>query len=169
MTSAGVPTPVPTLQQRALVWWRSRLRRERQALALLAMILVLFVAWTVLVRPAWRSAAEAPARLDQLDAQLQQMQRTAAESRALGAAAPVAPSQAAQALRSATDRLGDRAKLVQRGDRATLTFTNLGSDALRAWLAEARSGARAQPVEAQMQRGPAGYSGSLVVRLGGAP
>ncbi len=171
MTPAAgrLPTPVATLQQRALDWWGARPRRDRQALVLLAAVLGAFLVWTVAIRPAWTSAAAAPAQLDRLDAELQRMQRTAAESRALAATAPVPPSQAAQALKSATDRLGDRAKLVQRGDRATLTFTNLGADALRAWLAEARSGARARPIEAQWQRGAAGYSGTLVVSVAGAP
>lgn len=164
-----IAAPVASLRQRALGWWRSRLKRERQALALLAAVLGFLLVWTVFVQPAWRSAAEAPARIDQLDAQLQEMQRTAAESRTLGATAPVAAAQAAQALKAATDRLGDRGKLIQRGDRATLNFTNLGAEALRAWLAEVRSGARARPVEAQMQRGPAGYNGSIVVSVGGPP
>ena len=160
---------VVALRQLALAWWRARLPRERQALVLMGTVLVVFVVWGVFVRPAWRSAAAAPVQIDRLDAELQQMQRTAAESRTLGGAPPVPPTQAALALKSATERLGERAKLSQRGDRATLTFTNLGAEALRAWLAEARSGARARPVEAQMQRGASGYNGSIVVSIGGAP
>ena len=39
---------------------------------------------------------------------------------------------------------------------------------LAAWLAEVRSAARARVVEATLTRGPQGYSGSVVVALGGA-
>lgn len=163
------PPPFAATRQQARLWWTGRQRRERQALALLAAVLGLFAVWTVLVQPAWRSVVDAPAQIDRLDAQLREMQRTAAESQTLRGAAPVAAAQAALALKSATDRLGERAKLTQRGDRATLTFTGLSPDALRAWLSEARSGARARPVEVQWQRAAAGYSGTLTVSIGATP
>jgi len=58
---------------------------------------------------------------------------------------------------------------VIQGERATLTLnTGVNPEALRAWLNEARSGARARPVEAQLQRGPLGYTGTIGVALGGA-
>jgi general secretion pathway protein M len=38
---------------------------------------------------------------------------------------------------------------------------------LRDWLAEVRSSARARPLEANLARGPLGYSGSIVVALPG--
>ena len=40
-------------------------------------------------------------------------------------------------------------------------------DALRGWLGEARSAARARPVEAQLVKAATGYSGSITVSLGG--
>ncbi|MBC7717600.1 MAG: type II secretion system protein M, partial [Pseudorhodobacter sp.] len=73
------------------------------------------------------------------------------------------------ALKTASERLGDSAKLVMQGDRATLTLTGVNADALRAWLQEARSTARARPVEMQLVRNPRGFSGTLVVTLGGTP
>ena len=157
-----------TLRQQAGGWWLARSSRERQAIAIVAIVLVLFVVWSLLVQPALRTVRAAPAQLDQLDAQYQQMQRIAAESTALRAAPRVSTNQAALALRAATERLGEHGKLLLQGERATLTLTNANPEALRAWLVEARSGARARPVEAQLQRGPAGYSGTLAVTLGGA-
>ena len=71
--------------------------------------------------------------------------------------------------RSATERLGAQGKLLLQGDRATLTLTGVDPEALRTWLSEARSGARARPVDAQLQRGAAGYSGTLSLTLGAAP
>ena len=156
-----------SLRQQARTWWRSRSNRERQAVALVVTIIVLFLVWSMLVQPAWRIARSAPAELDALDAQLQQMQRIANESRGLRGTAPVGAAQAGIALKAASDRLGDKARLNLQGDRAILTLMGASPEALRAWLSEARAGARARPVEAQLQRGPTGYTGTLIVSIGG--
>lgn len=167
---AQAPSPVVAgLRQQAGAWWRARTPHERKALAAVASVVALFLVWSVAIQPALRTARDAPAQLDKLEAQYQQMQRVAAESNGLRGAARVAPAQAALALKSATDRLGDRARLLLQGDRATLTLTGVSPDNLRAWLVEARSGARARPIDAQLQHGPLGYSGTLGVTFGGTP
>lgn len=149
--------------------WRALAPRERRGLATAAVLLGVFVLWLVAVQPAWRTLRSAPAQIDALDLQLQQMQRLAAEARDLRATPPVAPAQAAEALRGATQALGERARLTLQGDRAVVSLTGVAGDRLAAWLAEARSAARARPVEAQLTRGAQGYSGSVVLTLGGAP
>ncbi len=167
--SSGASPAMASLRQQSGTWWRARTPRERQAVALVGLILAVFVVWSLLVQPALTTARTAPAQLDQLDAQYQQMQRIATESTALRAAPRVAPSQAQAALKAATDRLGERGRLVLQGDRATLTLsTGVSPEALRGWLAEVRSGARARPVEAQLQRGALGYTGTIGVTLGGS-
>lgn len=167
--SSGASPAMASLRQQSGTWWRARTPRERQAVALVGLILAIFVVWSLLVQPALTTARTAPAQLDQLDAQYQQMQRIATESTALRAAPRVAPSQAQLALKAATDRLGERGRLVMQGDRATLTLsTGVSPEALRGWLAEVRSGARARPVEAQLQRGALGYTGTIGVTLGGS-
>jgi general secretion pathway protein M len=159
-----------SLRQQANTWWRARTPRERQAVIVVAFVIGLFALWSLLVQPALRTAREAPAQLDMLDAQYQQMQRIAGEATALRGATRVSTTQAAAALKAATDRLGANARLTLQGDRATLTITGgVSAEALRAWLVEARSGARARPIDAQLQRGPTGYSGSLGLTLGGSP
>jgi len=55
------------------------------------------------------------------------------------------------------------------GDRAVLTFSGVQGDALLQWLAEARRGARAKPVEANLKDDDGGLSGTLIVSLGGRP
>ena len=164
-TLAASPA-LATLRQQAATWWLARTPRERQLVVLVGAVLVVFAVWALLVQPAWRVAAGAPAQLDRLDNQLRQMQRIAAESQALRAVPPVAPAQAATALKASTDRLGEAARLTLQGDRATLSVSGVPGDALRNWLVEARSGARARPVELQLQRGPQGFTGSVVVALG---
>jgi general secretion pathway protein M len=158
-----------SLRQQLGTWWRARTPRERQAVTVVGLVILIFVAWTTFVQPALRTIQEAPGQLDRLDAQYQQMQRGALESTALRGAPRVSPSQAATALRAATDRLGDRARLSMQGDRATITLTGVTPEALRGWLSEARSGARARPVDAQLQRGTNGYGGTIGVTLGGTP
>jgi general secretion pathway protein M len=166
-TMAGNPG-MSTLRQQAGHWWRARTPRERQAVAAVVFVIGAFVVWSALIGPALRKVREAPSQLDRLDAQYQQMQRVAAEGATLRGASRVSPAQAVVALKAATDRLGTNARLVVQGDRATLTLTGgVDAVALRAWLVEARSGARARPVDAQLQRGPLGYTGSLGVTLGG--
>lgn len=149
--------------------WSALAVRERRYVSIAAVLVGGALLWMFAIQPAWRVTSEAPAKLDQLDMQLQQMQRLQSETTLLRAAPPVGPSQAAMALKSATERLGDGAKLAMQGDRATLTLTAVSADALRAWLQEARSTARARPVEMQLVRNARGFGGSLVVTLGSTP
>ena len=164
-----LPPALASLREETASWWRGRTLRERRAVALVLTVLGVLLAWILFIQPAWRTISAAPAQLDQLDSQLQQMQRVASESRTLRAVAPVSLTQAGAALKAASDRLGDRARLNLQGERATLTLSGISPEALRSWLNEARSGARARPVEAALQRGPSGYTGSVTVSLGPAP
>jgi general secretion pathway protein M len=141
--------------------------RERRMVGIGLGLLAFAFVWWVAVQPALGVLRSTPTQIDKLDAQLQQMQRLAAESKELRGAPAVSPEQSAAALKAATDRLGERGRLTLQGERATLTLTGVDSARLRAWLAEARSGARARPIEAQLSRGPQGYQGTLVVALGG--
>jgi general secretion pathway protein M len=154
----------------AQAWWAGLAARERRLVAMAGAVLAFGLLWMLAVQPAWRTLQRAPAEIDRLELELQAMQRLAAEAGALRAAAPVTPDQAQAALQAATARLGEQGKLsVQGGGRAVLTLTNAGSTALRDWLAEARAGARAKPLEASLSRSAQGYSGTVVVAFGGAP
>ncbi|HEY4068587.1 MAG TPA: type II secretion system protein GspM [Burkholderiaceae bacterium] len=168
MSASGAQS---NLRQQAGIWWRARTPRERQAVVVVVLVLVLFLLWSLFVQPALRTIREAPAQLDRLEAQTQQVQRATNEVDVLRGATRVSPAQAGAALKAATDRLGANAKLNLQGDRATLTIAGTGVDAtaLRGWLTEARSGARARPIDAQLQRSSAGYTGTLGVVLGSAP
>ena len=166
---AGASWTAPQLARRcAHAGWRSWRARDRAPAPALAALAVLgaFLLWSVAIQPAWRTLREAPAQLEPLDAQLQQMQRAGRRSRELRATPPLSAEQSAAALKAASDRLGNKARLSLQGDRAVLTLNGVSSDALRDWLAEARAGARARPVEAQLSRGAQGYSGSVVLSLG---
>ena len=152
----------------AAQWWAVRSARDRRLLALAGTVLGLFITWSLAVQPAWRTLQGAPVQRDALDGHWQAMQRLAAEAKDLRAAPPVSIEQSSAALRAATERLGDQGRLAMQGERAVLTLQGVSTSQLRDWLAEARSGARARPVEARLTRAAQGYSGTVVVALGGA-
>jgi general secretion pathway protein M len=147
--------------------WRAQSMRDRRLLALIGVILAAGLLWWLAIQPAWRTVRDAPARIVALQAQQQRMRALATEASELRAAPVLAIEQSSQALKAASDRLGKNGRLSLQGDRAVLTLTGASSEQLREWLAEARSGARAQPVEAQLSRTAQGYSGSIVLALGG--
>jgi general secretion pathway protein M len=148
--------------------WKALAPRERQLVSIAAALVGAALLWWVAIAPAWRSVQAAPPKLDQLDAQLQTMQRLAGEVQRLRAAPAVGPAQSQAALKAASDGLGSAGRLVIAGDRATMTFVNAHGTQVRDWLAEVRSAARARTLEANLLRGPQGYNGTVIVVLPGA-
>jgi general secretion pathway protein M len=146
-------------------WQQMSLRDRRLALVAVA-VLVAFLLWTVALQPALRTLRDAPAQRERLDLQLQEMRAMAAEVQQLRDAPALSTEQSVAALRAASERLGSAARLSLQGDRAVLTLNGVSSLQLREWLAEARAGARARPVEAQLSRGAQGFNGSVVLSLG---
>ena len=169
MNTAAKSKPGPLNAQLApwLARWAALPVRERRLLLIAGLGLVALLLWLVAIQPAWRTLRSAPAQLDALEVQWQGMQRLAAEARELRGATPMSTEQSAQALKAATSRLAEQGRLSLQGDRAVLTLNNASTAQLRDWLAEARSGARARPLEANLSRAAQGYSGTLVVSLGG--
>ncbi len=155
------------LRERAGAAWRARPPRDRLALSVMALVLGIFLVWVVLVAPAISTLRSAPAQLEALDVQLLQMRGMAAEVRDLRNATPVPAAQAGLAIKAAAERQGDKVRLSLQNERALLTLQNASPEQLRALLVEARNAARARPIEAQLTRGPTGFSGTLVLNLGG--
>lgn len=147
--------------------WQALSRRERRALALAALLLGGVLAWSLAVRPALATLRAAPAERDRLEQQLQHMRALAAEVQLLREAPALSAQQAGAALHAATEQLGPGARLAVQGERAVLTLQGVGAAPLLQWLDEARSAARARPIEAQLTRGAQGFSGSIVLALGG--
>ena len=166
---AALSSGVAGVRAQAGQLWRSRAPRERQLIAAGAIALAALLVWLIAIQPALKTLRETPAELDRLDSQWQQMQLAAFESAALRSASPVPPAQANEALRAATERLGGKGKVALQGDRAVLTFSGVPFEAVRNWLGEVRSAARARPVEAQLLKGASGYSGSITITLSGNP
>ncbi|MEJ6006367.1 type II secretion system protein GspM [Paucibacter sp. AS339] len=156
------------LKTQAQTQWAGLGERERLSLQLVAWVLGALLIWLLAVQPGLRVLRQAPGQLQTLEAQLQDMQALALEVRELRATPAVPAALAVQALQAASEHLGPGAKLSLNGDRAILNLNGIGAEALQAWLGEVRSAARAKPLEAKLQRGPNGYSGSIVLSLSGA-
>jgi general secretion pathway protein M len=163
---AQLPPALAGLRSQAVTLWGGMAPRERLALSIGLAVLAAFALWMLLIAPAWRTVRDAPAQLDRLEVQLQHMQRLAAEARTLRGAPSVSTAQAVDALKAATERLGDKASILFQGERVTLTLTGVSADALRDWLSEARGAARARPIDVQLARTPQGHSGNIVLALG---
>lgn len=162
----GLRERLTEARQRAAAAWRARPPRDRLLLGVMAAVLGAFALWALAIAPAWRTLRDAPGQLTALDAQLLQMRTLASEVRELRNATPIAPAQAGVALKAAADRHGDKVRLTLQGDRALVTFQGASPEQVRALLVEARSAARARPVEAQLTRSAAGFNGTLVLSLG---
>jgi general secretion pathway protein M len=148
--------------------WAAMADREQLALQFVGWALALLMLWMLGIQPGLRTLRQAPAQLEALELQLQDMQALAAEAREMRATPPVPLALAAQALQAASEHLGPGAKLSVNGDRAVLSVNGVGPEPLQAWLGEVRSAARARPLEAKLQRSPTGYTGTIVLLLSGA-
>lgn len=145
--------------------WQALSARERLGVGAAMVALGILLLWFIAVAPALRTLRDTPPQRDRLETQLAAMQRQAAEAQTLRARPGIPLAQAQAALTAATERLGNKARLVITGDRATVTFTGLEGAALLTWLGEVRSGARARPVEAQLKRLGKSYDGTMILSL----
>jgi general secretion pathway protein M len=164
--AGGLMAQLQPMRERAAALWRARSARDRMALIAMALVLGALLVWMLFIAPAVSTLRSAPDQLEALDTQLLQMRTMAAEVRELRNATPVPVTQAGLAIKAAAERQGDKVRLSLQNDRALLTLQNASPEQLRALLVEARSAARARPVEANLTRAPGGFSGSLVLSLG---
>ena len=149
-----------------LAKWQALSARERQMLTLMAWALSAVLVFMLAVRPAWRTLQQTPAQLQEVNAVLDDMRRQAEEVKAMRGMPPVPPAQAQAALQSATDRLGEGARLRVQSDRAVVTLTKVSGTALSGWFSEVRSSARVRPIEANLTQITAGvYSGTITLTL----
>lgn len=155
------------LTQEWQVKWAAMPARERQLISTAAWLAGLVLLVMLGIRPAWKTLQETPRQLNDLNVQLENMRREAAEVQALRLRPPVPPVQVEAALKAATERLGQSGRLMIQGDRATLNASAVSGEALAMWLDEIRAAARAKPVEANLsQTEPGRYTGTVILALG---
>lgn len=136
--------------------WQALAPREQTLVLAASGIVAIALLWWLAVAPALATLRAAPARHAELDAQLQRMQGLRSEAQQLQSAPRNTRGDSVGSLRTAlAQRLGNTAQLNVVGDRATVTLKGAPADALAQWLAQARSNARAAPVEARLTRSTA--------------
>lgn len=147
--------------------WRGLAPREKMLASGAAALVLLALVWWLLVGPALAVLRTSEPQHRALDAQLARMQALQQQARALQGQPKQGYDDSLRALEVAVrQRLGTTARTTVAGDRVTLTLAGTPPDALAAWLAEARTNARALPAEARLTRGAAGgWDGTLVLTL----
>ncbi|UXH79316.1 type II secretion system protein M [Roseateles amylovorans] len=149
--------------------WQAAKPRERLMVRLAVVAVGALLLWLIALAPALSTLKKAPADMDRLDRELQQMRQLAEQTQQYRQIVPVSADQSIAALRTATERLGPAAELTVTGAQAQLRLRGVPGAALTSWLIEARQTARARPQQAELQTGAQGYSGRLTVLLPAAP
>lgn len=165
---AGASSSLSSALQRGQAAWAALAARERLLLGSVLALVVLAVLWWVGVSPALDTLRSAESRHRSLDAQLQTMRALAAQAGSLQALPRIKTSDSLKALDlSVRQHLGATAQLAVAGERATVTLKGASAEALAQWLVQARSNARALPMEARLSLNAArtGWDGSVVLAL----
>jgi general secretion pathway protein M len=154
--------------------WRSLLQalpdKDRMKIEYLAWALFLALLWFLNIAPALQTYQAAPQQLAQLEAQTEELKSLQSQALALQKAPRMKVQDANAVLQqTASDILGNGAKLNFEASRATLTLTNVSAEALAQFLATARKQALALPIEAKLQKNKTGaqeiWRGTLILNL----
>jgi general secretion pathway protein M len=165
---ANVLAPLTGALQRGRAFWAALALRERVLLASAVAVVLLALLWWVGVAPALATLRTAESQHRTLDAELQNMRALAAEAASLQATPRIRAEDGRKALEvSVKDRFAGTAQISVAGDRATVTLKGAAPSALAEWLVQARSTARALPLEARLSLNAArtGWDGSIVLTL----
>jgi general secretion pathway protein M len=143
-------------------WFDQRVPRERAMLVTGAALLVAALVWAVALAPALRTLRSYDAQKRVLDTQVQAMQQLQAQAKLLQDQPQLSPTARTQALQASVQQaFGSAATVTASAGTVQLTLTNVSSQTLAQWLASARLQAHAAPQQAQLVRGPAGWSGTV--------
>ncbi len=156
------------LAARFAATWGGLARRERNLVLAASAVVGLALLWRVGIAPALATLRSAEAQHRSLDAQLASMQSLAAQAQSLQALPRTKGEDSAKTLDVAVKQhLGSTGQMSIVGERATVTLKGSSGAALAAWLAAARSNARALPSEAKLVQNAArtGWDGSVVLTL----
>ncbi len=163
--NANMQTTVRAAIASAQTRWAQVSPREqrlvRGALALLALVLV----WFVALRPALATLRSVQSQGPQLRAQLQDMLQLQAQAQVLQALPAAQTQDSKSLLEAALATLGATAQMSLTGDRATITLEGSSADALAQWLSQARLNARARPLELHLTQSQGLWKGRIVLQM----
>lgn len=150
-TASTSPAPVPPALAALRAHWARMAPREQSLVLAAAAVVGLALLWWVLLAPALQQLRGSGARHAAVDAQLQRMQALQAEALQLKDAPRPPGGEALRTLQTTlAQQLGAAAQMNVAGDRATVTLKGASAEALAQWLNQARSTARAVPLEARL-------------------
>ena len=147
--------------------WALLAPREQHLVAGAAGLVAAALLWWLLLAPPLTVMRSAQAQHRALDAQLRRMLGLQAQAQALQAQPRQTTDEATRLLEATVrEKLGTAARMSIAGERVTISLTGAPPDALGQWLTQARTNARALPVEARLTRSTAGlWDGTLVLAL----
>lgn len=147
--------------------WATLPVAQRRGLGLAVLLLASLAFWLLALAPALTTLRDAPAQHQQLDAKLQAMQTQAQTLQALQGQPRADPSRTVAALTASLKPLGEQADLSLDGARATVQLKGVAAVALADWLSSVRLSSQAVPIEAELNRNPAGplWDGRVVLAL----
>jgi general secretion pathway protein M len=147
--------------------WDGLAPREKVLVAGAAAVVAAALVWMVALGPALATLRTADEQHRALDAQLQRMRALQLQAQAMQSQPKQDRDAALRQLdQSVKQRLGNSARLVVAGDRATVTLSGTQPDALAQWLTQARVSAHALPSEAHLHRNSSGmWEGTLALTL----
>lgn len=154
--------------QRFLQRWQALQPREQTLILTAAGVVLTALFWALAISPALAVLGTADAQHARLDAQLQNMQALQAQAKAMQDQPKMNAVDASRALEaSVKQRLGaSQVSLV--GSQATVTLKAVPAAAFAEWLTQARTAARAVPIQAALRRSstePSTWDGTLVLSL----
>lgn len=147
--------------------WAELPALQRRGLGLVALLVATLVFWFLALAPALSIWRNAPAQHQQLDAKLQVMQAQAQALQALQGQPRADPTRAAAGLTQSIKPLGEQTRITLDGARATVQLRGVSGEALANWLSSVRQTSQAVPIEAEINRNPAGpfWDGRVVFAL----
>ena len=147
--------------------WTQLAPRERHLVAGAAGLVVAAAVWWLLLAPALAVVRSAEAQHRALEIQMQRMLSLRAQAVALQSQPRQTADEAGRLLEATVkEKLGTNARMTIAGERVTIALTGASPEALGQWLIQARTNARALPVEARLTRNAASlWDGTLVLAL----
>lgn len=152
--------------------WNGLSERERQGLGLAGWVLALFLAWSVLFKPAWQGLQSAQVqraqalatgeRLQTLASQAAELRRSAAAAAAQGEAGRPKPAVVDDGSRAlVVQALGNRTRLELQGTAVWVTVDGVDGEQLRQGLKTLRVRWGAHPAQADLSATPDGLRGRI--------
>jgi general secretion pathway protein M len=155
----------PSLLASAGLWWSARAPREQRLLTVATALILAATVYALAVAPALRVMRTHADTQTRLQNEWQTMVQLQAQAKALQAQPRQNAAAARAALQSAAQSLGAQADVSFGPEGARLVLRNVDGQTLARWLATARTQVGSVPVQANINRSGAVWSGTVLMTL----